>query len=215
MLPAESVGGDYYDIAIDQSGNLWFGIGDVSGHGITPGLIMMMTQTIHTTITTNYQTTPREMINMINKVLIKNVQGRLKESHFMTLTTLKYHGMGFFEYAGAHLDMIVYRKKMGQCELIPTRGLWLNVIPNIESVTENDSLYLDTGDILVLYTDGIIEAKNHRNQFIGKKQLINIVERYVNHDIVTMCDKIIADVLHWCNEKQKDDITIMAIRKIQ
>ena len=51
MLPADQVGGDFYDISYDGKGNLWFAIGDVSGHGVTPGLIMMMAQTIHTTVT--------------------------------------------------------------------------------------------------------------------------------------------------------------------
>lgn len=96
MLPAESVGGDYYNISIDKSGDLWIAIGDVSGHGITPGLIMMMTQTIHTTITTNTYSRASEMVCKINKILYKNVSCRLKENHYMTFSTLKYLGKGLF-----------------------------------------------------------------------------------------------------------------------
>ncbi|MCP4400845.1 MAG: hypothetical protein GY801_26530 [bacterium] len=54
MLPADEVDGDYYDIALDQAGALWLGIGVVTGHGVMPGLIMMMAQTIQTAITTHY-----------------------------------------------------------------------------------------------------------------------------------------------------------------
>ncbi len=53
MLPADEVGGDFYEVSLDRSGHLWFAIGDVSGHGVTPGLIMMMAQTVHTTVTSN------------------------------------------------------------------------------------------------------------------------------------------------------------------
>ena len=80
-----------YDITLDLEGNLWFGIGDVSGHGVTPRLIMMMAQTVHTAITTNYSTGPRDVVIMVNKVLYKNVHDRLGEDHFMTFMTLKYH----------------------------------------------------------------------------------------------------------------------------
>ncbi|NJL59036.1 MAG: SpoIIE family protein phosphatase [Desulfobacteraceae bacterium] len=126
MLPAENVGGDCYDVAFDRSGYLWFTIGDVSGHGVTPGLIMMMAQTIHTTITSNMDSDPRSLVVMINEILYKNVRERLREDHFMTFTALKYMGGGQFQHAGAHLSMIVYRKKTGICELIPTTGIYLN-----------------------------------------------------------------------------------------
>lgn len=82
MLPADEVGGDYYDIAYDREGKLWFGIGDVAGHGVTPGLIMMMARSVHTAITAHYLVTPADVVIMVNNVLLKNVQGRLSaDSH--------------------------------------------------------------------------------------------------------------------------------------
>ena len=61
---------------------------------------MMMAQTIHATLTTQMEVTPKEVITMLNAVLYGNVQERLGEDHFMTFTTLKYLGEGRFQYAG-------------------------------------------------------------------------------------------------------------------
>lgn len=125
MLPADKVGGDFYEVTLDRSGRLWISIGDVSGHGVTPGLIMMMAQTIHATVIAGFDCDARRAvvrIVRINNILYKNVHDRLNERHFMTFTALRYLGDGQFQHAGAHLSMIVWRQKTGTCELVETRG---------------------------------------------------------------------------------------------
>ncbi|MCK4799323.1 MAG: SpoIIE family protein phosphatase, partial [Spirochaetes bacterium] len=161
MKPAEEVGGDYYDIMFDKDNNLWFAIGDVSGHGVTPGLIMMMAQvSFSTKIKDSGDITPKKAIIDINSVLCENVRNRLKKHHFMTMTFLKYMGNGKFMYAGAHLDIIVYRNKTKMCELIKTDGVYLSIIPDVSEATKNLNFFLNKDDIMLLYTDGIIEARH-------------------------------------------------------
>ncbi len=215
MLPADEVGGDYYDITLDREDNLWCGIGDVSGHGVTPGLIMMMAQTAHTAITANYQASARDIVVMINNVLYKNVQGRLQEDHFMTFSALKYLENGRFQHAGAHLDLIVYRQHSRSCERIPTPGTWLNFLPDISHATENSELTLNIGDTLVLYTDGLTEVWDHRENMLDTEGFMEIIQYHAEKEVETLRDAIIADVMAWCQHKRDDDMTLVVARRIQ
>ncbi|MBN2738854.1 MAG: SpoIIE family protein phosphatase [Spirochaetales bacterium] len=215
MLPADEVGGDYYDIALDSMGDLWLGIGDVSGHGLKPGLIMMLAQTIHTTLTTKDSITPAEAINLINHVLYKSVMGRMNEKHYMTCVLFKYKGQGVFQYAGMHLDILIYRKSTGQWECIATKGMWLNVIENIEDYTINDEFHMNLGDVLILYTDGITEAMNAGKEMLGTEGLLSIVARHVENPVNKMHDAIIRDITNWQQGSFEDDISLLIARRIR
>jgi serine phosphatase RsbU (regulator of sigma subunit) len=213
MLPADEVGGDFYDLIFDRLGHLWVAIGDVSGHGVTPGLIMMMAQTIHTTLTTNFDCDPRGVVVKINQVLYRNVHDRLNESHFMTFTALKYLGDGRFQHAGAHLSMIVFRQKPQTFEMIRTNGIYLNFKPDISRATKNEEFYLDAGDILILYTDGLTESQNRDGKILDIDGLVKIVEKHVHRDSEAMKDMIMADIIKWCDNKRADDMTILIIKR--
>jgi sigma-B regulation protein RsbU (phosphoserine phosphatase) len=215
MLPAEEVGGDFYDVALDPQGRLWLGIGDVSGHGVTPGLIMMMAQTVHTTMTRLDLFSPREVVTMANDVLYQNVHERLGEDHFMTFTTLKYCGHGTFQHAGNHLSFVVYRQQQKMCERIPTNGAWLNMIPDISEATENAEFTLNIGDILVLYTDGLTEAFNHQDEMLDIHRFVELVSTHAEKAPAAMRDAILQDVLTWCDNIRKDDMSLVVVRRVK
>ena len=212
MIPADQVGGDFYDIVFDRQGNLWLAIGDVSGHGVTPGLIMMMAQTVHTTMTNGIECDARSAVVMTNRILYKNVKERLGETHFMTFTALKYLGGGRFQYAGAHLSMVVFRKETATCELIKTRGIYLNFKKDISRGTKNAEFLLNQGDILVLYTDGLTEAETPAGEMLDIGGFVKIVEKHAHQDPEAMKDMILADVIQWCDDKRADDMTIVVVK---
>lgn len=212
MLPADQVGGDFYDVTYDRKGNLWFAIGDVSGHGVTPGLIMMMAQTVHATVTTNIDCEARDVVVMINEILYKNVHERLKESHFMTFSALKYLGEGRFQHAGAHLSMIVFRQKTGACELIRTSGVYLNFKKDISKGTKNSEFCMETGDILVLYTDGLTESFSPDGRMLDLGGFVKIVESHARREPEAMKEMITADVLQWCDNRRADDMSIVIVK---
>jgi len=216
MLPAEEVGGDYYDVVNDKNNNTWFAIGDVSGHGVTPGLIMMMAETaFNNSVENSHSLTPKDVINSVNKILNKNVKQRLKESHFMTMSILKYDNNGKFLYAGAHLDIAVYRSKTQKCELFKTDGIYLSIIPDISHITKDFELKLEKGDIMVLYTDGIIESKKfgEREKLWGVDNLCKTIETNADKEISEIKDIIIKEAMDWCNGFTDDDMTMIIIKK--
>ncbi len=213
MVPADQVGGDFYDITYDRAGNIWYAIGDVSGHGVTPGLIMMMAQTAHATITANIDCEARDLVIKVNEILYRNVHERLNETHFMTFTALKYLGEGRFQHAGAHLSLIIYRQKTKSTDFIKTKGIYLNFKKDISKGINNQEFRLEPGDVLVLYTDGLTEAQNADGNILDIEGFVKIIETHVHQDVEDMKTLIMEDVLRWCDHKRLDDMSIVIIKR--
>lgn len=216
LLPAEEVGGDYYDIIFDNRNVIWFAIGDVSGHGVTSGLIMMMAQTAFSTfVKSRDTTTPGKAFIEVNKMLYHNIKNRLKEDHFMTMNFLKYRGKGKFIYAGAHTPLIIYRQKSKSCEIIETKGLFMGMIPDVTACTKDMGFYLEKEDILLLYTDGILEARKKEDQkiFFDLENLQNVLIQNAAKEPEKIKEDILLAVLEWSGGEIKDDITLMVIKR--
>lgn len=157
MRAANNVGGDYFDI-FQKSGATWLLVGDVSGHGISAGLIMMMVQTsVRTALERADVPTPSEVLARVNASIRHNLQ-RIGRDQYMTITALRLDG-GTVRHAGLHQEMLVYRAAAGQVEVIETRGVWLGVVDDAGPLLEDSSFELGDGDVLLLFTDGLIEAR--------------------------------------------------------
>ncbi|MBN2535477.1 MAG: substrate-binding domain-containing protein [Spirochaetales bacterium] len=215
MLTAVQVSGDYYDISLDREGVLWLGIGDVSGHGVASGMVMMMAQTIHTAITLNYNVSARDIVVMVNDILFRNITGRMGETPYMTFTTLKYLGQGRFQYAGLHLDLLIYRQYSRVCEVIETEGMWLNVKPDIREDTKNAEFFLGIGDVLILFTDGLTEVFNWKRELLDIYGFKDIVTAHGGKDVEVMQEAIFRDVINWCNGEYSDDMSLVVVQRIR
>jgi serine phosphatase RsbU (regulator of sigma subunit) len=157
MKPADEVGGDYYDV-LNYQGIDWIVIGDVSGHGIPAGLIMMMVQTsIHTVLEGESNVKPSKLLAMVNSVIRENIK-KLGEDKYMTITVLAAVKNGKFYFSGLHQDILIFRYEKSDVESITTEGMWLGLCDDIENLLTDNSLNLNINDSMVLYTDGITEA---------------------------------------------------------
>ncbi len=213
MRPAEEVGGDYYDVLPGPDGGSWIGIGDVSGHGLTPGLVMMMTQSIVSALAmSNPDSRPADVLKVLNRVLVENIQTRLSGDDHMTLTLLRYYGDGQFEYSGAHEDIVVYRRATGKCECISTRGAWVGILDDIEDALETDTLQLEPGDIMVLYTDGIIECRNADGEQLDMRRMCRLIEGAADRSAAALCDHLIKSATDWMFD-QDDDLTVLVLKR--
>lgn len=213
MLPAEEVGGDYFNVTYGYNDNFWISIGDVSGHGMSSGLIMMIVLTIHSTITSSMNLSPSDAVKTVNRVLLTSISDYLRKEYMMSFTSLKYQGKGVFLYSGLHMPIIIYRKKKERCDIIYTEGLFLNLVPNISNVTKNKKLKMDVGDILILYTDGIIEARNDQKEQFDIPGITGIVEKNAHMDIDVLKNTIISQAIQWCNYKQTDDMSLIIVKR--
>src|SRR5262249_49156262 len=86
MLPAAEVGGDYYDV-FPFEGGCWIGIGDVAGHGLPAGLVMLMIQSVvYALVQNDPAASPSNIVRELNSVLFENVRKRLKQTEHATFS---------------------------------------------------------------------------------------------------------------------------------
>ncbi|HWE26970.1 MAG TPA: SpoIIE family protein phosphatase [Polyangia bacterium] len=211
MLPAEDVGGDYYDVLPSGHGG-WLGIGDVAGHGLTAGLVMMMIQGIVSSlIRERPDASPSELLCALNRVLYENIHDRLAQDEHVTLTLMRYEPSGKLWFAGAHEEMVVCRAAGGPCERIGTPGTWVGAIPDISANTTDGTIALGRGDLLVLYTDGLIQAMDKESEQFGMDRLCRAVEERRSASVDDICAHVLDAVGKFQNE-QVDDVTLLVIR---
>jgi sigma-B regulation protein RsbU (phosphoserine phosphatase) len=178
MRTATEVGGDYYDVVPTADG-CWLGIGDVAGHGLGTGLVMLMVQSGFGVLARKMpDAAPRDLLLALNAMLVENVRDRLRQREHATLTLLRYRQDGGLTYAGAHEEILIWRAATRACERLETPGAWVGAKRDIAAGTVDTQARLSPGDLIVLYTDGLIEAFGHdgRDRF-GIERLIAAVEK--------------------------------------
>jgi serine phosphatase RsbU (regulator of sigma subunit) len=212
MRPANEVGGDYYDVLPAPDG-CWIGIGDVAGHGLESGLLMLMIQSsVMTLVRTDPDAAPRSVICGVNRTINENLRERLDTTSFATLMLMRYRTDGSFVFAGAHEEIVVWRAATKRCEIVPTPGTWVGGVRNIESTTVDSRLRLAEGDLMVLFTDGVIEARNSDGEVFDSTRLCNCIEETADQPVERIRERVFAEVTGW--ERQiEDDATLLVIRR--
>lgn len=212
MQPATEVGGDYFDVLPTRDG-AWLAIGDVAGHGLPTGLVMLMIQSIVAAVTAGQpDAEPATVWTRLNAVLYENVRNRLQQDEHATLTVLRYSPDGRLEFAGAHEDIVVCRAATGRIETVPTPGIWAGITAELsDQAVENNHLQLEPGDLMVLYTDGIIEAQDERGEMFGLERLCEQVSRLRDRPVDEIVAGLAAGAKQWMVE-QRDDLTLLAAR---
>ena len=215
MTPAEDVGGDYYDVIRSVDNKLWFGIGDVTGHGLVSGLVMMMAQvSLNTLIRSNPGLTPEEALICANRIIRSNIREGLKVDHHMTISLFLEEREGRYKYAGAHEIILIYRANSNTIEQIPTRGMWLGIIPDISKQTKKYSgeFVLEKDDILFLYTDGVIEICNEKKEQFDIKRLEEFLIVNAKHSANKIKENLLFELNQFMHQ-QLDDITFLIMKK--
>lgn len=210
---AAEIGGDTFDFLTSaDEDQLFIYIGDVTGHGVPAGLIMMMVDTIISTMVHQGVKSGRELISHTNFLLYPRISSRL----FMTSVMLRWDKQNQrMYYTGAgHEHVLIYRKKAEEVEAIPSGGIALGMIPDVSKIVQEKEIQLEVGDCLVLYTDGITEAKNKTGQMYGLERLKKSVKKNgYKPSVGTIFDGLTKDFSDFVEEYvQIDDITMIVIR---
>jgi len=212
MEPADEVGGDYYDILCTDN-VVTVGIGDVTGHGLESGILMMMTQTVVRTLDEIRERDPVRFLDTLNRTLYKNVQ-RMNSDRNLTLAILNYTD-GKVSISGQHEESIVVRDG-GIIERIDTMDLGFPIAldDDIADFIDRALIELQPGDSIVLYTDGIPEAENMENEQYGLDRLCDVIRQNWDKSAEGIKDAIIDDVRQFIG-KQKvfDDITLVVLKQ--
>lgn len=211
MRPADNVGGDYYDFrAVDDGA--WIAIGDVSGHGIDAGLLMLMTQSaVSALLQAMPLASPADIIVHLNETLHHNVRERLQQDDHVTFSLLRFYSEGFVQFAGAHEDLLVYRRDTGRLEQIATSGTWLGGRGDLRGVTRDSALTLRDGDVLLLHTDGLTEAMNDKREMFGIERVGRLLVEHGQREPAQIIEAIMVELDGWMHT-QADDISMLVAR---
>jgi len=213
MQPADEVGGDYYDV-LYHNGQLKIGIGDVTGHGLESGVVMLMVQMAVRTLLTSQIDNPHVFLNILNETLFHNVQ-RMDSDKNLTLSLLDYQD-GKVRISGQHEDVLLISQE-GHVECLDTfdLGFMVGLTQDISAFIGEINLNLEPGEGIVLYTDGITEARNPDDQMYGIQRLC---ESITTHWQASSAKQIEAGILQDFrdfvgNRKLLDDVTLLVIRR--
>lgn len=212
-LPAKIISGDYYDYIELQDGKLGVVIADVSGKGVGAGLLMAMCRSLLRAVSMT-NASPAAVLAAVNGYLFPDI----REDMFISMI----YGVldpetGTLTYARAgHEPAMVFRKSTGTVEISKPRGLAVGIDGGgvFERVTKDEILHLDSGDCILLFTDGVKEALNSHDEEFGMERLAGVFRETARIG----AEAIVVGVQEAVNDftgdgPQLDDVTIVAIEK--
>ncbi len=212
MEPADEVGGDYYDV-LNYNGSVKIGIGDVTGHGLESGMLMLMVQTAVRTLQEAQETNPVKFMDVLNRTIYKNIQ-RMDSDKNLTLSLIDYK-QGELNLTGQHEEVILVRSN-GEIELLDTTdlGFPIGLVDEIADFVVQQKVQLDIGDVVVLFTDGITEAEDLHGNFYGIEKLCEVIQQNRHLTATEIKDTVIEDLRsHISFQQVFDDITLLVLKQ--
>ncbi len=199
-VPMTSVAGDFYDFIASGDHAAGLFIADVSGHGIPAALIASMVKMAATSQRDN-AAHPAQLLTGMNEALCGNTQGQYVTAAYVHLNAETKE----MRYAAAgHPAMLLLRG--GRVTEIHENGLLLSA--SEQSTYAEKTLPLEPGDRLLLYTDGLIEARNAQGKMFGEESLFAAMRNTAGVAVAEAADRIIASVQQWA-KSQDDDLTVL------
>ncbi len=207
----ESIGGDLFDVIKIGKNGYGFLIADVSGHGVPAALITTMVKVFFYSHS-GLDVSSNRVCKEVNKELLKFI-GDL--DYYVTA----FYGIlnietGLFQYTNAgHHPAIVYRTKTEEIIELDTEGFFIGAIENANY--GRGEIIIDEGDKILLFTDGIVEARNKDGEFYEKERLIDFFLKNVNLQPKEFVDKLTKDIDKFCEyQSPSDDRAVLYINFI-
>jgi sigma-B regulation protein RsbU (phosphoserine phosphatase) len=199
-VPMSSVAGDLYDYVIADDHEAGFLIADVSGHGVPAALIASMVK-LAAASQRAVASDPARFLSGMNSALLGNTQDQFVTAAYAHLNSES----GELRYsAAAHPPLLLVRDN--RVTQIEENGLMLGVFGFASYST---AVYkLESGDRIVMYTDGILEASNAAGDFFGRQSLCDLLTSTRDLSPAMAADSVICAIQHWSG-KQDDDLTLL------
>lgn len=224
---ATEVGGDAYELLSTPLGN-FIGIGDVSGHGLASGIMALIEMAaFHGVVQTHMRFVrnpePHVIYDLVNKVLCELNRDRIGSDKFMT-KVLMVENDGRFIHAGTHeigLFFCARDRKVRHLEEMIDRTAFLGLSEHLESSGSLGQFEMEEGDTLLLYTDGLIEAKNAQGEQFDLRRVEEILTEFQNAPVRTLVNTLRERVFAFASEgdvkknggRLADDLTLLVLRR--
>jgi len=213
--PARMVSGDYYDFLSLNDHSLAFAIGDVAGKGISAALLMATIQsTMRTQLSTSngsglHHLSAARMVSILNKQLYATTAPEKYATFFFALYEENTHSLSYTN--AGHLAPMLLRGTTVQT--LDSTGTVVGAFPFARF--EEKTVPLEHGDMLVAYTDGIVEPENAYGEMFGEERLQDLVVKYRQTDSSEIIARTMESVNLWTGSSElQDDMTIVVARRI-
>jgi phosphoserine phosphatase RsbU/P len=219
-VPAREVGGDYYDFFPLPDDRLGVLIADVAGKGTSAALYMAELKGLVLSLSQIYQS-PRQLLIEVNRIISANLDSR----SFITMTYAVLDlGKSIMTYARAGHTPLIYlpagASSRRDAQVLTPDGLVLGLrIDGAEQkfaeLLQEERITLHTGDVIVLYTDGITEAMNVDSDLFGESRLSRIVEEHGHLDSGALRERILREIEAFVGAADQHDDMTMILMKVE
>lgn len=203
-IPAIQVGGDYYDILI-REGRVFITVADVSGKGIPAALMMTSLRSALRTLSNSIDSVSK-LAELLNNALCDD----LEEDRFVTMVMLCLHCDGTLQIVNAGHNPVLFVNEDG-LNTLEAQSLPLGIMKDIDyRVLE---MKMKPGDILVAYTDGVIESRDIDGNEYGLERLCKLILQSRHDNVAQILENLKKDLDDFSNQTQRhDDTTITVIK---
>jgi sigma-B regulation protein RsbU (phosphoserine phosphatase) len=218
--PARMVSGDYYDFMALPHDSLAFAIGDVAGKGISAALLMATIQsTMRTQINTatgngngngnHAHLSTASMVGILNRQLYATTAPEKYATFYFAMYDEAEHALTYTN--AGHLSPMLVRD--GKVSLLEPTGTVVGAFPF--AVYEEKTVSLEHGDMLVAYTDGLVEPENAYGEMYGEERLQELLIKYAHTDSSEIIARAMEAVVQWSGALElPDDMTMVVARRI-
>ena len=207
-VAAQKVSGDYFNLIDHNDGTMSFAVADVIGKGIPAALAMSMIKFGMDSY--GHSQLPSDGLKRLNRVVEKNVN----QNMFVTMFYGLYEEMNHLLYCSSagHEPGYIYRAEKEEFEEISVKGRVLGINQHTRYQQQEIPIYLD--DLIIIFTDGVTEARNTEGEFIDKNQLLEYIEKHKHMHPQDIVQIIYEAILKLQNPSKKDDMTILIIKRV-
>ncbi len=206
--PANTVGGDLYDLIRRPDGRIVFALGDVAGKG-SPAALLMALVVAMLRVLVDEGLEPAELAARLNVQVSRHAPG----SRFITMLLGLYDPTtGAITYVNAGQNPPMLRRASGRVERLTEGGVALGMFD--QATYSAGTLVLEAGDVLVLFSDGVTEAENTSGVAFDDAGLEHVVHEHWWKDLQTLGNSVLKAVeVHSHGTKIADDLTVLAVRR--
>lgn len=211
FAPAKEIGGDYYDYYLYKNKIFTVTMADVSGKGVPAAFLMALARSILRTLSTR-GIEPSKDLKALNKIIYPDIS----EDMFITIMHCKFdYETKELTYSNAgHNPIIIYRDKTQTIERHTVKGMAIGFLESYNYI--ENKVTLDTGDIVVLYTDGITECENSDKELFGIEKLEKIIYENRDKEVEVIKNSLLKEIDHFRNGwEQTDDVTFVILKNVE
>lgn len=209
-FPNQAVGGDYCDVLRLADGRLALVMADVSGHGLGPSLLMASVRAALRALVIEHSR-PEVLMGLLARALAADLQEGRFITLILALIDTREH---ILEFANAgHGPALHFVKATGHFHTLPATGMPLGVLEGADYPAAPPSA-IAPGDLVILCTDGIVEALDEADRPFGRARLEALINRHTDEPVQDIVSRIAAEVsAHFVGESPDDDLTILVARR--